>query len=468
MPISDEAVAPGNAEYEKLRTRFFSTRVPNAYPAKIFTPRTTVDVQEIVHEAKSTGTKVGVRSGGHLFPCASLIDKGILIDTVHLNKMIDYNPQTRQVSFPPGARSKDLASALEKIGRFFPVGHDPTVAAGGFLLAGGQGWFMRGWGCTSDMWVTEMEMVMPSGDVVRASKSQNEDLFWAARGSGQGFFAVVTRIWGTTISMKHMFETTFAFNCTSNFEEILEAIFALNDRTPKYGVEVALTTFRPDRFEAGLDEQVHDRRVFMGVSVLAFTNTIDEAAVLVSPWVDLPEVLKKFLLVVEPLAEKSWEELFAAQDNLLQRGNGERYQCDSILDHADIPRNELIKAIKPAMCDLPTRRSVGCIYIGDYTPNELDQAISLPQHYYIATMTCWTDPSWDDRMREWMKKAYAHAAPASCGQYIADYDATQRITPVMSDRALKRFLQIRESWDPKEMFIGYHGLKHSTSAKFSL
>jgi len=92
----------------------------------------------------------------------------------------------------------------------------------------------------------------------------------------------------------------------------------------------------------------------------------------------------------------------------------------------------LIKAIKPAMCDLPTRRSVGCIYIGDYTPNQFDQAISLPQHYYIATMTCWTDPSWDDKMREWMKRVYAQAAQASCGQYVADFDATQRVTPVSS------------------------------------
>lgn len=92
------------------------------------------------------------------------------------------------------------------------------------------------------------------------------------------------------------------------------------------------------------------------------------------------------------------------------------------------------------MCDLPTRRSVGCLYIGDYTPNEFDQAISLPQHYYIATMTCWTDPSWDERMREWMKKAYAHAAPASCGQYVADYDATQRSTPVGSTGTRQKLL----------------------------
>jgi hypothetical protein len=32
------------------------------------------------------------------------------------------------------------------------------VGPGGFLLASGQGWFLRGWGCTSDQWVKVMKI----------------------------------------------------------------------------------------------------------------------------------------------------------------------------------------------------------------------------------------------------------------------------------------------------------------------
>src|SRR6266498_4833412 len=69
---------------------------------------------------------------------------------------------------------------------------------------------------------------------------------------------------------------------------------------------------------------------------------------------------------------------------------------------ADNP-NQLIEAILPALCELPSRRSCGCIYIGDTFPNERDLAFSLPQQYYIATFICWTDPAWDARMHQWLR-----------------------------------------------------------------
>ncbi|KAL3484341.1 hypothetical protein BJX62DRAFT_248525 [Aspergillus germanicus] len=418
------AALPGDAAYEALRTRFFHTRVPNIRPARIYTPRTTSDVSRILKEARRSNLKVGVRSGGHLFPCCSLIQNGVLVDTRDLNRGIEYDAQTELVSFPPGSLSKDLANAISAVGRFFPFGHSPTVAAGGFLLAGGQGWFMRGWG-----------------------RKESEDIFWAARGSGQGFFGVVTRIWARTIPMRRLWETVAVFDCTHRFGEILNALLEITDRTPKDGVEVAFATFRPDR----------DEPVFIAATALAFADTVDEASALLRPWEKLPDILVQDQIMKTPVVERTWNELFDAQDKLNPAGSGERWQCDSILDRPGVPREELIEAIRPALTDLPTRRSIGCIYVGDYVPDEARQAISLPQHYYIASMTCWTDPAWDNRMGQWMRDVYTRAAKVSCGQYVADFDGKQRMTPVFSKTALARFLEIRQKWDPDERFIGYRG-----------
>ncbi|KAJ6027597.1 uncharacterized protein N7446_003808 [Penicillium canescens] len=463
-----QGVTQGDPEYEELRTRYFHARVPKAKPAKIYRPRTTLDVAEILKYARLANTKVGVRSGGHLFACCSLLPDGVLLDTCHLNQGIDYNPQTQLVAFPPGARSKELAEALTAVGRFFPFGHSPTVAAGGFLLAGGQGWFMRGWGCTSDRWVEQMEIVTADGEIVQASKTQNAELFWAARGSGQGFFGVVTRIWGKTIPTRRLWERVVVFDCTKSFSGILHALFELTDCTPKHGVEVAFATFRPDRDDASLGEEVNDRRVFMAASILAFSDTFAEAKTLLSPWESLPEILSQHQITSIPLAERTWNELFEAQDRLNPSGNGERWQCDSILDHPEVDREQLIKAIKPALWDLPTRRSIGCIYVGNYRPDETNQAISIPQNFYIASMSCWTDPSWDDRMSRWMREVYTRASKVSCGQYIADFDANQRLTPVLTDSALQKFLAVRRKWDPRETFIGYRGFSELTTTPASL
>ncbi|KAL2825805.1 hypothetical protein BDW59DRAFT_145923 [Aspergillus cavernicola] len=451
------AALPDDAAYEALRTRFFHTRVPNIRPARIYTPRTTSDVAKILMDARRNNLKVGVRSGGHLFPCCSLIQSGVLVDTRDLNRGIEYDAQTELVSFPPGSLSKELANALSAVGRFFPFGHSPTVAAGGFLLAGGQGWFMRGWGCTSDQWVEAMEIVTAEGQIVQASRKENEDLFWAARGSGQGFFGVVTRVWARTIPMRRLWETVAVFECTHRFAQILDALLEITDRTPKDGVEVAFATFRPDRDEPGLGEEVQDTRVFIAATALAFADTFAEAAALLRPWENLPDILVQDQIMKTPVLERTWNELFEAQDKLNPAGNGERWQCDSILDRPGVPREELIEAIRPALTDLPSRRSIGCIYVGDYVPDEVGQAISLPQQYYIASMTCWTDPSWDNRMGQWMRGVYTRAAKVSCGQYIADFDGKQRMTPVLSKTALARFLEIRQKWDPDERFIGYRG-----------
>jgi FAD/FMN-containing dehydrogenase len=66
-----------------------------------------------------------------------------------------------------------------------------------------------------DTWVTEMEIVTADESIVRASNTENLDLFRAARGSAQGSFGVVTRIKSRTIPARKVFETTSLFNCTA-------------------------------------------------------------------------------------------------------------------------------------------------------------------------------------------------------------------------------------------------------------
>ena len=148
---------------------------------------------------------------------------------------------------------------------------------------------MRGWGCTSDTWVVRMELVTPDGRILQVSKTKNEDLFWAARGSGQGLFGVVTRILGRTIPTRRLWETAVVFDGTESesFNEILTALFEVADRTPKHGIEMAFATFRPDRDEPGSDEEVHDERIFVVANAIAFVDSLAEAEVLLSPWTNL-------------------------------------------------------------------------------------------------------------------------------------------------------------------------------------
>jgi hypothetical protein len=74
------------------------------------------------------------------------------------------------------------------------------------------------------------------------------------------------------------------------------------------------------------------------------------------------------------------------------------------------------------MCTLPTRRSSAFMCICDIVPDEDEASLSMPQEFYISTITGWTDTKLEPRVHQMSRELYKKALPVSCGTYIADYD----------------------------------------------
>lgn len=94
----------------------------------------------------------------------------------------------------PVISNRDLAELLGKQNLAFPIGHCPTVKAGGYLLNGGMSWNMSEWG-PACMSVEATDFITAEGKKIKASALEHPDLFWAARGSGPGMFAIATRFY---------------------------------------------------------------------------------------------------------------------------------------------------------------------------------------------------------------------------------------------------------------------------------
>ena len=62
-----------------------------------------------------------------------------------------------------------------------PGGVISNTGIGGLILGGGQGYLTGLHGLCIDN-LQEVTMVVASGDIVKASESENPDLFWAIRG----------------------------------------------------------------------------------------------------------------------------------------------------------------------------------------------------------------------------------------------------------------------------------------------
>ncbi|KAA8909856.1 hypothetical protein FN846DRAFT_898169 [Sphaerosporella brunnea] len=444
----------GTPSYNTFVTAYFNNKLPSTRPLEIHQPRTTSDVRTAVARANDHTCSIGVRSGGHLFAATSLVADGILIDTTDINPALVYDAGTQSVAFGPGMRAGQLCAALCSHGRFFPFAHAATVGAGGFTLAGGQGWFMRGWGATAE-WVAALEIVTAAGEAVVASETQHEELFYAARGGGQGFFGVVTKIFARTVAAKRIWRLVAVFDAgdRDTFRKALGAVLGANDGTPKCGVDVAAATVYSDREEPG-GEQVGSGVLRLAVSAVAYADSLSEAKRMLAAFESLPKELGDLCVHHETTAETNWQALFEQQSVTFPPDRHERWQCDSILNDPAVPREELLDAIYPALCELPSRRSVGVVFIAETFPDEKKTAFSLPHQYYIATYTCWNDAALDAPMESWLKRTYEKVQRVGCGTYVADYDESLRHSKVMTDYALARFQEARRKWDPNGRFAG--------------
>lgn len=337
---SSKVLVRGTNDYERCRRMNPSADTPKRFPREIHLPETPEDVCQALRRASELKAHVGVRSSGHIMNFPSALEDGILIDTVGLNRKIGYDSVSQEIDFGPSSRVEELADKLKEIGRFFPHGHAPTVGSGGFMLAGGQGWFVRGWGATSQTWITKIEMVVPDGRTLVASRTENQDLFWAARGSGLGFFAVVTRFWGRTIPRSTMWETILKFDITKdNYMGLMTWAIERGRDTPKYGTDLNLTIDYPEKYDPAYttDDVPKSGKLILTLNLLCYCDTQREARTLLSAYERFTPEVRQALLKLEPVQERTFDQVFARKRGFLGNGQQERWQINSIMNDPEIP-----------------------------------------------------------------------------------------------------------------------------------
>jgi FAD/FMN-containing dehydrogenase len=154
-------------------------------PALIARCAGVADVIASVKFCRQHGLPVAVRSGGHSFPGLSVADDAFVID-LGLMKGVRVDPEGRVARVQAGVLLGELDRETQAFGLAAPSGIVTHTGVAGLTLGGGIGWIMRKHGLSIDQ-LRRVDLVTADGEFVKASRDENEDLFWGICGAGSNF-----------------------------------------------------------------------------------------------------------------------------------------------------------------------------------------------------------------------------------------------------------------------------------------
>ncbi len=432
----------GDAGYEAARrAAVWNGNTPERFPDVIVQAATADEVAAAVRYAKTADHRVSVRSGGHSWAGNHLRDGGLLIDVSRLDAyQVDRDRMVAVVG--SGTRGNVFAADLVNQGLFFPTGHVKGVGLGGYLLQGGYGWNGRALGPACES-VLGLDVVTAEGEQLYVDENNHSDLYWAARGSGPGFFAVVTafhlRVYphpGASGSSIQVYPADFADELFTWARAIGPEI----DRT----VEFQLVTTRTVP-AVGLDSP--------GIAVVTpvFADS-DEAAVKALSFLDTCPVRDRAAMAA-PYAPADLNALYDAASSNYPTGH--RYATDNMWTSASA--EDLLPGVHGILESMPPSPAHFLwMNWGPRSPRQ-DMAFSLEDDVYLALYTVWEDPADDERYGDWARSNMAAMAGLATGIQLGDENLGARPAKFLGDAALARLDELRGEYDPDGRFYSWMG-----------
>jgi FAD/FMN-containing dehydrogenase len=182
-----QLLKPADEGYEEARK--VHNGLVDKRPALIARCRGVADVVDAVALATKLGLEVSVRGGGHNVAGRATIDGGIMIDLSPM-RGVHVDAVGKTVRAQGGVTWGEVNRETQLHGLAVTGGVVSTTGIAGLTLGGGLGWLMGKYGLALDN-LRAVELVTADGKVLRASKQEEPDLFWAIRGGG-GNFGIAT------------------------------------------------------------------------------------------------------------------------------------------------------------------------------------------------------------------------------------------------------------------------------------
>ena len=183
-----DVIVPQDDAYDLAR-RVWNTVFADRRPAVIARPTNADDVAAAIRFARDNDLEIAVRSGAHSNSGHSTTDGGLVIDMSRMRGVtVDAGARTARAN--GGALLGELDVAAQAHGLVCPTGVIGHTGVAGLTLGAGVGRLMRNFGLTIDN-LLAVELVTADGRAVRATVTEEPELFWGLRGGG-GNFGIAT------------------------------------------------------------------------------------------------------------------------------------------------------------------------------------------------------------------------------------------------------------------------------------
>jgi FAD/FMN-containing dehydrogenase len=439
--IRGELVLSGDPGYDEAR-RVWNGMVDKR-PAAVIYCAGSDDVVAAVNFARSRNFPVAVRAGGHNIGGSSVCDAGLVIDVSRM-KRIEVDPVRRVACAEAGLNLGEFDAATQAHGLATTMGVNADTGIAGLTLGGGFGKLGRKHGLTCDN-LRAVQIVTADGRLLRASPTENADLFWAIRGGG-GNFGIVTTFEYRLHCVGPVLLAGSVLHAYDRARDAMRFYHAFASKAPdELSVDAALVT-------APSGER------FFSMSA-CYIGAMEQGQQVLKP-------LREYGAPVEDrIAPTSYVQIQSAGDSLFPRGRRYYWKAQFMREIT----NEAIDVLLATYAAAPRDSLVVLQQVGgaiarvpiDETPYANRDAL-----YDCFPIAIWDNPADDEAHIRWARDLWDAMRPFSTGGVYANNlgeEGTDRVEAAYGENYV-RLSALKTKYDPTNFFRLNQNIKPATEA----
>jgi FAD/FMN-containing dehydrogenase len=357
-------------------------------------------------------------------------------------KGIRVDPVGRTAWAQGGVTWGDFDHETQVFGLATTGGQVSTTGIAGLTLGGGVGWLMRKHGLAVDN-LLSVDVVTADGQLLRASATEHEDLFWGLRGGG-GNFGVATAFEYRLHPVGPLVTSGMAMYPATQAKAVLQFYRDFMAAAPdEVSAMVAFLTAPPAPF---VPEPLHGAP--MVALLLCHSGPLEDGQRTVEQIRAYgPRAIDLFGAMPYTAAQQLFDPANPFGRRVYWRSEHLRAFGDEVIDTM-LAHAATITSPLSAIAMYPLGGAVARV-------GELDTAFGhRDTRFDVVIVAMWTDPQEDARHMQWGRAFAAAMRPFSRGVYVneLDVEGEDRVRAAYNPQSYERLVALKDKYDPANFF----------------